>query len=116
MGQNRKARLFVLVGENLRVFLGHENSQKLLWVCLAQAEVQFQNARHRKTQPSKNVSSIVKSEIRFVNKNGSSDWIVITGATSGIGLELAKLGMGLGHNLLLISRDLEKLTNVRRDL
>lgn len=53
---------------------------------------------------------------RFVNKNGKSDWIIITGATSGIGLELAKLAMGLGHNLLLISRDIEKLVIVRRDL
>jgi short-subunit dehydrogenase len=53
---------------------------------------------------------------RFVNKSGASDWIIITGATSGIGLELAKLAMGLGHNILLISRDLEKLLVVQRDL
>jgi len=31
-------------------------------------------------------------------------------------LELAKLAMGLGHNILLISRDLEKLLVVQRDL
>lgn len=54
--------------------------------------------------------------VRFVNKNGSSDWIIITGATSGIGLELAKLSMGLGHNLLLISRDISKLKKVQKDL
>lgn len=46
----------------------------------------------------------------------SPDWVVITGATSGIGLENAKLFMGLGYNLLLISRNPDKLKYVQSAL
>jgi short-subunit dehydrogenase len=41
---------------------------------------------------------------------------VITGATSGIGLEHAKIMTSLGQNLILVSRNLEKLQNVKLDL
>ena len=41
---------------------------------------------------------------------------VITGATSGIGLQISKQLASYGHNLILISRSYEKLEILRSDL
>jgi uncharacterized protein len=53
---------------------------------------------------------------RFVTKPTEPEWIVITGATSGIGLEHAKIMVGLGQNLILVSRSKDKLDEVQYDL
>lgn len=47
---------------------------------------------------------------------GPDSWAVVTGATDGIGLEYAKELGKKGYNLLLISRNPEKLENVKKDL
>ena len=45
------------------------------------------------------------------NKN-----VLITGASSGIGLECAKLFAKNGSNLILFARRLERLEDIKRDL
>ena len=55
-----------------------------------------------------------KEKHRLINKYGK--WAIVTGASSGIGLELATQLAGAGFNLVLNSRHLEKLRAVERDL
>ncbi len=43
-------------------------------------------------------------------------WAVITGASGGIGLELARLIAGDGKNLVLIARNAERLEEVKKEL
>ena len=43
-------------------------------------------------------------------------YTLITGGTSGIGYELAKIFAGNGHNLILVSRDIADLTITRNEL
>lgn len=44
------------------------------------------------------------------------DWVVITGATDGIGLEYAKEFARRGHSLILIGRSESKLKNVKQQI
>ena len=44
------------------------------------------------------------------------EWALITGATSGIGYEMAKILAGKGVNLVLVSRNEERLCQVAREL
>jgi uncharacterized protein len=48
--------------------------------------------------------------------NLKGDWTLITGATSGIGYEMAKILAGRGDSLVLVSRDDEGLCRVAREL
>jgi short-subunit dehydrogenase len=41
---------------------------------------------------------------------------LVTGASSGIGLELARLFAGDGHDLVLVARSSERLGSIARDL
>ncbi|MBU3109221.1 SDR family NAD(P)-dependent oxidoreductase [Clostridium gasigenes] len=51
-----------------------------------------------------------------MSKSESRSHVLITGATAGIGYELAKLFAIDGHNLILIARDKEKLKEVKKHL
>ncbi|XP_074598402.1 inactive hydroxysteroid dehydrogenase-like protein 1 [Brevipalpus obovatus] len=44
------------------------------------------------------------------------EWVVITGATDGIGLEYAREFANRGHSLILVGRNENKLENVKRQL
>jgi uncharacterized protein len=55
-----------------------------------------------------------KEKSRLKNKYG--EWAIITGASSGIGLELATQLACAGFNLVINSRHLEKLKAVEKDL
>lgn len=55
-----------------------------------------------------------KEKARLKTKYG--EWAVITGASSGIGLELAKQLASAGFNLVLIARHLDKLQEVENRL
>ena len=44
------------------------------------------------------------------------EWTLITGATSGLGYELARLLADKGHNLVLAGNEEEKLYQVAREL
>lgn len=55
-----------------------------------------------------------KEKARLKSKYG--EWAVITGASSGIGLELATQLASAGFNLVLIARHLEKLQEVENHL
>lgn len=55
-----------------------------------------------------------KEKNRLKNKYG--EWAIVTGASSGIGLELTTQLAGAGFNLIINSRHLEKLKVVERDL
>lgn len=46
----------------------------------------------------------------------TKQWAIITGATEGIGLEMANLLALEGYNLVLISRNLDKLKEVQQDI
>ncbi len=46
----------------------------------------------------------------------NSDWTLITGATSGIGYEMAKILAADGKNLILVSRNEEKLCKIAREM
>ena len=48
-----------------------------------------------------------------MNKNKIA---LITGATSGIGYEIAKLHASLGGDLVIASRNLDKLKNVQKEI
>jgi len=47
---------------------------------------------------------------------GPNVWAVVTGATDGIGLAYAKAMAQKGYSLVLLSRNLEKLNNVKKDI
>lgn len=49
-------------------------------------------------------------------KKDYGDWAIVTGATSGIGLELARQLADSGFNLIINSRHLDKLKEVENDL
>jgi len=49
-------------------------------------------------------------------KKHDDDWAIVTGSTDGIGLEYARQMAKLKYNLLLISRNLEKLESVKKQL
>ncbi len=55
-----------------------------------------------------------KEKARLKTKYG--EWVVITGASSGVGLELAKQLASAGFNLVLVARHLEKLQEVENSL
>lgn len=55
-----------------------------------------------------------KEKTRLKNQYG--EWAIVTGASSGIGLELASQLAGAGFNLLINSRNLEKLQEVEKQL
>lgn len=44
------------------------------------------------------------------------NWALITGATTGIGYEMARLLASKGHNLVLVCRNEERLCKVAREL
>jgi short-subunit dehydrogenase len=44
------------------------------------------------------------------------NWTLITGASSGVGYEVARLLAARGHNLVLVCRDEERLCQVAREL
>ena len=55
--------------------------------------------------------------IEFNNLNGGpDDWAIVTGATDGIGLEFAKQLFQNGFNVLLISRNENKLMDTKKDI
>ena len=47
---------------------------------------------------------------------GEQSWAVVTGCTDGIGKEVAKYLANHGFNVVLVSRDLEKLNATAREL
>ena len=47
---------------------------------------------------------------------GEDSWAVVTGATDGIGLAAAKHLAGKGFNIVLLSRNIEKLNNCATDI
>lgn len=49
-------------------------------------------------------------------KKKYGEWVVITGATDGIGLEYAREFASRGHSLILVGRNETKLENVKRQL
>ena len=51
-----------------------------------------------------------------MNKSNSEQFALITGATSGIGYELAKLFAADGYQLIIVSRTLEELNRVANEL
>lgn len=51
-----------------------------------------------------------------MGKSERRSYVLITGATAGIGYELAKLYAKDGHNLILIARDKSKLEKVKNEL
>jgi uncharacterized protein len=55
-----------------------------------------------------------KEKKRLKSKYG--DWAVVTGASSGIGLEIARLLASAGFNLLVIARSQEKLHDMKMKL
>lgn len=54
--------------------------------------------------------------IPFRFKPESNSWAIVTGSTDGIGLEYAKKLAQNGFNLLLISRNMDKLQKVRQEI
>lgn len=48
--------------------------------------------------------------------DGNKSWVVVTGCTSGIGEELAKRFAQKGFNVVLISRSLERLQRVAKEI
>jgi short-subunit dehydrogenase len=44
------------------------------------------------------------------------NWVLITGATTGIGYEMARILASKGHNLVLVCHDEERLCQVAREL
>lgn len=49
-------------------------------------------------------------------KTPSKNYALITGGTSGIGYELAKLAAVDGYNIILIARSIERMAEVKKEL
>jgi len=47
--------------------------------------------------------------------NNKKKWALVTGATSGIGYEIAKILCNQGYNLILASRDIDKMKELERE-
>lgn len=48
--------------------------------------------------------------------NNQSKYVVITGASSGIGYESAKLFASKGYNLIIIARNMENLQKLKKEV
>ena len=66
---------------------------------------------HEQCHPKKSTKFLFK----FL-KSHMSETVLVTGASSGIGLELAKLFAESGRNLILVARSKDKLETLRADL
>ena len=58
----------------------------------------------------------LKEKFESVNSSEKAPWVVITGCTSGIGEELSYRMGKQGFNLVLISRNINKLIEVERNV
>lgn len=60
--------------------------------------------------------NFLRRRVNLVRKYGSNSWVVVTGASDGIGKQIAlKLGH-MGFNIVLIARNKEKLQKVQEEL
>ena len=73
-----------------------------------------QQLRHNLDEPRRH-TSFTPPHFQFL-KSYMSETALITGASSGIGLELAKLFAQSGRNLILVARSEQKLKTLRADL
>ncbi|KAI3381851.1 hypothetical protein SNEBB_005738 [Seison nebaliae] len=62
------------------------------------------------------IASSRKRLTKLVEIDGVKTWAIVTGATDGIGLAIADELAKMGFNVLLISRTVSKLENVKADL
>lgn len=54
--------------------------------------------------------------MRKLTKENFGSWAVITGASSGIGMEMAKIVAKIGINIVLVARDEDRLKLVQKDI
>jgi short-subunit dehydrogenase len=58
----------------------------------------------------------LKADCTFIKIKGYMATALITGASNGIGLELAKIHAAKGDNLVLVARNLNKLNEIKTEL
>ena len=54
--------------------------------------------------------------LNLTERYGEGSWVLITGASDGIGAEFCRQLAGKGFNLVLVSRTLEKLQAVEKEV
>jgi 17beta-estradiol 17-dehydrogenase / very-long-chain 3-oxoacyl-CoA reductase len=55
-------------------------------------------------------------ELPLLNRYGKGSWVIITGATDGIGWSFAQQFAARGFNIILVSRSLAKLQERQKEL
>lgn len=66
-------------------------------------------------KPSPNIKLLYNTN-DILTKNNINTWVIITGGSEGIGLELSKIYAKQGMNIVLIARDINKLENARNEI
>jgi 17beta-estradiol 17-dehydrogenase / very-long-chain 3-oxoacyl-CoA reductase len=60
--------------------------------------------------------NFLRKRINFIKRYGENSWVMVTGATDGLGKVFCEDFAKLGFNIILVSRTLEKLEKVAKEI
>ena len=60
--------------------------------------------------------TFIRKPFNLLERYGSGSWVLVTGATDGIGREFCEQFAKLGFNIILVSRNEEKLQNTQNEI
>jgi 17beta-estradiol 17-dehydrogenase / very-long-chain 3-oxoacyl-CoA reductase len=60
--------------------------------------------------------TFIRKPLNLLERYGSNSWVLVTGATEGIGREFCEQFAKKGFNIILVSRNAEKLQNIQAEI